>query len=44
MLGIGDLIPDAEVLATDLTRIHLRRLATDGAYLLAFYPFDWTDT
>jgi peroxiredoxin len=44
MLAIGDPIPDVDVLATDLTRVNLRRLAIDGAYLLAFYPFDWTDT
>ena len=32
------------VFADDTTPVNLAALATDGSYLLAFYPFDWTDT
>jgi peroxiredoxin len=44
MLERGSLVPDVVVYATDTSPVNLRGLADDGAYLLAFYPFDWTET
>ncbi|HEY3763832.1 MAG TPA: hypothetical protein VGL44_01630 [Gaiellales bacterium] len=44
MLESGDRVPDVTVFAIDTTPVNLAALAADGAYLLAFYPFDWTET
>ena len=44
MLGEHDPVPAVTVFAADCTPVNLAALATDGPYLLAFYPFDWTET
>lgn len=44
MLAAGDRAPDVAVLDTATNRVQLRALAAEGPLLVAFYPFDWTDT
>lgn len=44
MIRVGDRVPDAEVWRSTRDRLDLRELASQGAYLLFFYLFDWSST
>ena len=44
MIGVGERVPDAQVWHSTRERVSLRELASDGAYVLFFYLFDWSST
>ena len=44
MLTAGDTAPDVAVLDTATNPVSIQALAAEGPLLVAFYPFDWTDT
>ena len=44
MIGVGERVPDAQVWRSTRERVSLRELASDGAYVLFFYLFDWSST
>ena len=44
MLDVGTQVPEATVFDTELRPVELSSLASGGAFLLAFYLYDWTGT
>jgi peroxiredoxin len=44
VIGVGDALPDVEVMNLDRSTVSLRELAAAGPILLLFYRFDWSST
>jgi peroxiredoxin len=44
VIGVGDALPEVQVLKLDRSAVSLRELAAEGPILLLFYRFDWSST
>jgi peroxiredoxin len=44
MIGVGERVPNAEMMLEDRQAVQLWDLPAEGPVLLVFYLFDWSST